>query len=91
MCIPGTGCCIFVLLRAPSLVVACNIAKVQNIRCIASSQKFFLVWEYGMEYGRKFWYGMEDFKYEMEMEWKKIASVEYGKIIFHSIPHHALP
>ena len=22
------------------------------------------------------------------MEWKKIASMEYGKIIFHSIPHH---
>ena len=26
----------------------------------------------------------------MEMEWKKIASMEYGKIIFHSIPYHAL-
>ena len=22
----------------------------------------------------------------MEMEWKKIASMEYGKIVFHSIP-----
>ena len=31
---------------------------------------------------------MEDFWYGMEMEWKKIASVsmEYGKIVFHSIP-----
>ena len=25
-----------------------------------------------------------------EMEWKKIASMEYGKIVFHSIPYHAL-
>ena len=24
------------------------------------------------------------------MEWKKIASLEYGKILFHSIPYHAL-
>ena len=24
------------------------------------------------------------------MEWKKIASVKYGKIAFHSIPCHAL-
>ena len=24
------------------------------------------------------------------MEWKKITSMEYGKIIFHSIPYHAL-
>ena len=29
---------------------------------------------------------MEDVWYGMEMEWKKIASMEYGKIIFHSIP-----
>ena len=25
------------------------------------------------------------------MEWKKIASMEYEKIIFHSIPYHAQP
>ena len=47
-----------------------------------------------MEYGRKFLYGMEygmeDFWYGMEMEWKKIASMEYGKIVFHSFPYHAL-
>ena len=35
-------------------------------------------------------YGMEDFRYGMEMEWKKIASMEHGKIVFHSIPYHAL-
>ena len=33
---------------------------------------------------------MEDFLYGMEMERKKIASVEYGKIIVDSIPQHAL-
>ena len=26
----------------------------------------------------------------MELEWKKISSIEYGKIVFHSIPYHAL-
>ena len=31
-------------------------------------------------------YVREDFRYGMEMEWKKIASMEYGKIVFHSIP-----
>ena len=36
-------------------------------------------------------YGIEDFWYGMEMEWKKIARMEYGKIVFHSIPYHALP
>ena len=33
---------------------------------------------------------MEDFWYGMEMEWKKIAIMDYGKIVFHSIPYHAL-
>ena len=33
---------------------------------------------------------MEGFWYGIEMEWKKIASMEYGKIVFHSIPDHAL-
>ena len=31
--------------------------------------KISLVWKYGMEYGRKFEYGMK-------MEWKKIVSME---------------
>ena len=35
-------------------------------------------------------YGMEDFWYGTEMEWKKMASMEYGKIGFQSIPYHAL-
>ena len=25
------------------------------------------------------------------MEWEKIASMKYGKIVFHSIPYRALP
>ena len=34
---------------------------------------------------------MEDFWYGMEMELKKIASIGYGKIVFHSIPYYVLP
>ena len=50
MRIPHTGCYIFVLLRAPSRVVAYNVAKmqnIQNIRCIASSLK--VLWYGSME------------------------------------------
>ena len=39
----------------------------------------------------------ENFSMEWNMEWKifsmewtKIAGMEYGKIVFHSIPYHAL-
>ena len=35
------------------------------------------------------WY-MEWKIFGMEMEWKKIASMEYEKIVFHSISYHAL-
>ena len=28
--------------------------------------------------------------FSMEWKWKKIAGMEYGKIIFYSIPYHAL-
>ena len=38
-CIPDTGHCIFVMLRAFSRVVAYNIANVQIIRCAVSSLK----------------------------------------------------
>ena len=48
-----------------------------------------------MKCGRKFYYrmeyGMKDFLYGMETEWKKIASMEYGKIAFNFIQYHALP
>ena len=47
--------------------------------------------KWNMEENFSMEYGMEDFRYGMEMEWKKIASMEYGKIVFHSIPYHALP
>ena len=86
LCILDTGCCICVLLRAPSRVVTCNVAKLQNIRCIASSRK--VLW-----YGSMEWNMEENFSMEWKifsMEWKKIASMEYGKIIFHSISCHAL-
>ena len=41
--------------------------------------KLTLVWKYGMDMEENF-----------SMEWKKIASMEYGKIVLHSIPYHAL-
>ena len=80
----------------------CKGAKQKNIRCIASSLKFLwygsMEWnmkenfsmEWNIEENFRMEYGMEDFWYGMEMEWKKIASMEYGKIVFHSIPYHAL-
>ena len=53
------------ILCAPLLVVAYNTAKVQNIRCIASSQRSFLVgygsMEWNMEENFSMEYGMEDF------------------------------
>ena len=38
------------------------------------------------------WYGSIEWNMEenFSMEWKKIARMEYGKIVFHSIPYHAL-
>ena len=39
------------------------------------------------------WNMEENFSMEWKisgMEWKKIASMEYGKIVFHFIPYHAL-
>ena len=68
----------------------CKGAKQQNIRCIASSLKF--LWHGSMEWNMEENFSME---WNMEwkifgMEWKKIASMEYGKIVFHSNPYHAL-
>ena len=57
MCISDTGCCIFVLLRERLLVVAYNFAKVQKIRCVASSQKVF--WYGSMEWNMEENFGME--------------------------------
>ena len=44
-----------------------------------------LVWKNGMEYGKKFSTGMEGKIFSRPMEWKKFGSMEYRKIIFHSI------
>ena len=78
------------IVGAPSRTVAYNIAKVQGnkiyIRCIASSLKF--LWDGSME-----WNMEENFSMERKifgMEWKKITNMEYGKIVFYSIPYHAL-
>ena len=32
----------------------------------------------------------ENFSMEWNTEWKKVARMEYGKTVFHSVPHHAL-
>ena len=74
----------------PSRAVAYNIAKAQSnkiyLRCIASSLKF--LWYGSMEWNMEENFSME---WNMEwkilgMEWKKIASMEHGKIVFHFIP-----
>ena len=41
-------------------------------------------------YGSIEWNMEENFNMEWKMEWKKIARMEYGKIVFPSIPYHAL-
>ena len=73
-------------LRTPPLIVTRSFTSglltllqraKYTLHCFQS--KSSLVWKYGMEYG------MEDFWHGMEMEWKKIARMEYEKIIFHSI------
>ena len=62
-----------------------NAAKVLYWLRFASGINSPLGWKYGMEYGRKFQCRVE---YEMEdfIEWKKITSMDKGKIVFHSIP-----
>ena len=78
------------IVGVPSRAVAYNISKVQSnkiyIRCIASSIKF--LWYGSMEWNMEEYFSME-WKI-FGMEWKKIASMEYGKIVFHSIAYHAL-
>ena len=52
-------------------------------------ENFSMEWNmeenFSMEWNGRFlvWIGME-------MEWKKISSMEYGKIVFHSIPCPAI-
>ena len=99
ICIPSTGRCILVLLAHlhERLLTTLQRTKVQSnkiykyIRCIASSLKIF--WYGSMEWNMEENFSME---WNMEwkifgMEWKKITSMEYGKIIFRSISYHALP
>ena len=69
ICIPDIGCCIFVLLRAPSLVVAYNIAKKQNICCNVSGPKF--LWYGSMEWNVEENFSMEwNMEENFSMEWK---------------------
>ena len=61
ICIPDMGVRIFVLFRASSRVVAYNVAKVQNISCIASSLK--VLW-----YGSMEWNMEENFSVEWNVQ-----------------------
>ena len=82
MRIPGTSRCILVLFLALSRGAAYRTAKVQNICCIASSLKVF---------GMDVWNGIsKKILVWNENRMEKIASMEYGKIIFHSIPSPAI-
>ena len=45
---------------------------------------------FSMEWNMEENFSMEWIIFSMEWKWKKIASMEYGKIVFHSIPYHAL-
>ena len=74
------------IVDTPSGVDAYNIAKQQNIHCVAFSLKFH--WCGSMEWNMEENFSMEwIMKWKIfSMEWKKIASMEYGKIVFHSIP-----
>ena len=81
------------IVGAPSRAVAYNIAKQQNIRCIASSLKF--LW-----YGSMEWNMEENIRMEWNMEWK-IFGMEWkwnGRKLpvwnmekSSSIPFHTMP
>ena len=74
-------------LHEPSLTTLQRYkAAKYTLHCFQS--KICLVWKYGMEWNMEDYVSM-DWKI-FSMEWKKIASMEYEKIVFHSIPFHAL-
>ena len=96
ICIPDTGRCILDTGRCRCMLAHLHerlLTKLQmckatkySIRCLASSLKFF--WYGSMEWNMEENFTME---WNMEwkifgMEWKKIASMEYGKTVSHSIP-----
>ena len=73
------------IVGAPSRAVAYNIAKVQSNKIYV---ELLPVLKFRW-YGSMEWNMEQNFSTEWKifgMEWKKIASMEYGKIVFHSIP-----
>ena len=77
-------CCL--LLQATTCKGMLNVAKIQYKLRVASGLN--LPWYKSME-----WNMEENFSMEWKsfsMDWKIIASMEYGKIVFHSVPYHAL-
>ena len=74
----------------PSRAATCkdtlNLAKIQYKLRVSSGLNLFL-------YGSMEWNVEENFRMEWKIfsiESKKTASMEYGKIVFHSISYHAL-
>ena len=70
-------CCL--PLQATTCKGMLNVAKIQYKLRVASDLS--LLWYKSMD-----WNMEENFS----MKWKKIASMEYGKIVFHSIPCPAI-
>ena len=69
--------------RATTYKGTLKVAKMQYKLRVASGIN--IPW-----YGSIEWNMEENFDMEWNMEWKKIARMKYGKIVFHSIPYHAL-
>ena len=78
-CIPETGRCTHVVLAHLHERLFTTLQRC-TLHCFQS--KIPLVWKYGMEYGENFSMEWKIFG----MEWKKISSMENGKIVFRSIP-----
>ena len=85
MCIPDTSC----VLRPPSPVVAYNIAKVQNIRCIASSLK--VLWYGSIEWNMEENLSMEWKIFTMERKWNGRKLPEWNTEKSSLNPFHTMP
>ena len=83
------------IVDTPSRAVAYNIAKMQSNKIDIALIPVYTF--FGMEVWNGIWKKIlvwneiwnGRLSYGMEMKWTKIASMEYGKIVFRSIPCHA--
>ena len=77
------------MLRAPSLVVAYNIAKMQIMRRIASCLK--VLWYGTMEWKMKENFSMESKIFSMEWKWNGRKLPVWNMEKSSSIPFHIMP